>query len=779
MPENNLQPARPRPFRFRMRRAALILLLAAPLLAVAGMPLRPALAQAAPAAGVISDITVEGVFRVEPATVRAYITLSPGDAFSPAEMNRSLKALFATGLFADVKLERDGNRLVVRVVENPVINQVAFEGNLRVTDEDLAAETRLKARMAYTPAAAQRDMENILALYNSRGRFAATVTPQIIQREQNRVDLVFEISEGPETGVNRISFIGNRFFSDAALRDVVTTRETRWFRPFSNVDKYDPDRLQFDQESLRRYYIANGFADFQVTSAVAELADDRSGFFITFTLREGPRYRFGALDVVSDVAEIRTEDLRRLVTVKPGAWYNADAVDSIANAIDEALAEQGYAFAQVQPRIRLDGADLTIGVSFGISEGPKVYVQRIDILGNVRTVDKVIRRELLVAEGDAYNPARLARSRQRVQNLGFFQSVRVVTRQGDSPDSVIVEVAVQEQPTGELNIGAGYSTTDGVLGEVSIRERNLMGLGRDLRLAVRAAQSRNSLDMSLTEPRFMGKNLSLGGDLFRTTSDKQTYSSYDSSQTGGRLRVGYRLNEYWTQQASYQFSRETVENIDEGASRYIKDQAGTQTLSVLGQTLTYDRRNSSIDPTSGYMASLSNRFAGPGGTVSYLQSELTASYYLPFTEDVYLVTAGSAGYINGLGDATRVNDRFFVGGDNLRGFEYAGIGPRDVGTDDALGGNRYATALLELRFPVGLPNEFGMTGTLFANAGYLSEIDESGADILDTGSIRNAIGVGLNWRSPVGPFRISLAQAVRKEDFDKDQLFNISIGTRF
>lgn len=438
----------------------------------------PAVAQQPFAQGeIIQEIRIEGTQRVDPATVLSYMQLSPGDPFDPFVVDDSLKSIFDTGLFSDVTLRRQGDVLIVEVVENPMINRIAFEGNRRIQDETLLQEIELRPRVVYTRTRVQQDVQRILDLYQRRGRFAAAVQPQLIELDQNRVDLVFEIEEGPVTEIDSINFVGNNAFSAGTLRGVISTRESAWYRFLSSSDVYDPDRLAFDRELLRRFYLEEGYADFRVVSAVAELNLDRSGFIITFTLEEGERYRFGEIDLVSQLRGVDAEELRPLLKMSEGDWYNAVAVEETVDEISEYLAENGYPFVNINPRPQRSREDRTIAITFEVSEGPRVFVERIDIEGNQRTVDSVIRREFRLVEGDAFNAARVRRSRERLEALGYFRTIDVQQEEGSAPDRTVVKVEVEEQSTGELSFGAGFSTTAGPLGQVQLRERNLLGRG--------------------------------------------------------------------------------------------------------------------------------------------------------------------------------------------------------------------------------------------------------------------------------------------------------------
>jgi outer membrane protein insertion porin family len=745
---------------------------------MSALSMRPAIAQI-PSGGTISEIRVEGTQRVEPETVRSYMLLQPGDPFDSDRIDRSLKSLFATGLFADVALRREGDALIVRVVENPIINRIAFEGNHKLSDQTLDSEVQLKPRVVYTRTKVQSDVKRILDLYRRNGRFAASVDPKVIPLEQNRIDLVFEIDEGPVTGVRSITFVGNHEFGASRLREILQTKESRWYRFFSSDDNYDPDRLTYDRELLRKFYLSEGYADFRVVSAVAELAPARDGFFITFTIEEGERYRFGAIDVTNQIKDVKVGDLKPLVTVAQGDWYNADQVDKTIAALTDALGNRGYAFVDIQPRIKRNADTRTIDVTFDIKEGPRVYVERIDITGNVRTLDKVIRREFRLVEGDAFNTSRLQRSEQRIKNLGFFKKTDITTNPGSSPDKTVIAANVEEQSTGEFSVGAGFSTSEGVLGDISIRERNLLGRGQDLRIGTVIAQRQQQVDLSFTEPYFLERNLAAGIDLFEINQDNQLIGQFNQFTVGGSLRMGYQITEPLRQTLKYTLRQDTINNVQSTASRFIQEETGTRNTSAVGQVLLYDKRDNRLDPSGGYFGQLGVDVAGLGGDVRYVRTLLTGGYYYSVAPQWVLSLTGEGGYITGINDIVRIEDRFFVGGDNLRGFATGGIGPRDTVTNDALGGNIYYVGTVSLGFPVGLPQELGITGRVFSDFGSLFNLDEKGDTIADPHSLRVSAGFGVSWASPLGPIKLDLALPVKRESFDKKQVFRIGFGTRF
>jgi outer membrane protein insertion porin family len=729
----------------------------------------------------IAEIRVEGEQRVDPATVRSYLMVVPGDPFDPAALDESLKSMFATGLFEDVAFEREGDTLVVRVEENPIINRIAFEGNDRIEDEELEREIDLRPRVVYTPARVQNAVNRILEIYRRSGRYAATVEPQIIELEQNRVDLVFEIQEGPLTTVKSISFVGNEAFSDARLRGVLQTVEDRFWRVLTTNDTYDPDRLAFDQELLRRFYFSEGYADFEVRSAIAELTPEGDGFFITFTVDEGPRYRFGEVAVESRIPDLEPAALEALVETETGEVYDAEAIEETVAAMTERLGQLGYAFVEIVPRLNRDRAEQTIGVTYEVEEGPRVYVERIEITNNVRTLDRVIRRELLLAEGDAFNSVLLRESERRVRRLGFFDEVNITTRQGSAPDRLVVDVEVTERATGELSFGAGFSTTDGPLGAVNLSERNLLGTGRQVRVQAAISGRRQDLELSYTEPYAFGYEVDAGFDVFDTQTDFQDESSFDEESLGLVLRAGYPLTREIFHSVRYTIRRDEISDVPEDASVFIQREEGDALTSAFGQSFSIDTRDDFTLPSSGYAVRLDQEIAGLGGDRHFLSHELSSAYFQPLLEDpeIVLRVGLDAGYVFGLGEDVTLANRFFVGGNNFRGFSVSGIGPRDADTDDALGGNAYYVGSAELRFPLGLPEELRLYGRGFVDAGTLTGIDVSGPELTDSGELRLSAGVGFTWLSPFGPLALDFGQAIIKDDQDETEIFRFSFGTRF
>ncbi|MEQ8861920.1 MAG: outer membrane protein assembly factor BamA [Thalassobaculum sp.] len=736
----------------------------------------PVLAQSG--AGTVSEVQVQGTQRIDPGTVRSYLLIQPGDQFDPERLDRSLKALFATGLFADVTMRRQGDALIVNVVENPIINRLAFEGNNRIKDEELSREVELRPRVVFTRTRVQQDVQRIVEIYRRSGRYGVTIEPKVIQQPQNRVDLVFEINEGKLTPVQTISIVGNKRFSDSTLRGVIQTKESAFYRFLSNADTYDPDRLSFDRELLRRFYLESGYADFQVLSAVAELTPNREAFVVTFTIEEGQPYTFGKMGFEIALPRITEEDLKELLVTEEGERYDSTKVDDSVDAITDKLGNLGYAFVDVRPKAGRNPDNRTIDITYQIGEASKVFVDRIDIVGNVRTLDRVIRREMNLVEGDAFNVSNMRRSERRIRNLGFFKSVKVTNSEGSAPDRTNVQVAVEEQPTGEISFGIGYSSVEAVIGDVGIRERNLLGRGQDLRFGVSGSASSTEYDISFTEPYFLGRDVSAGFDLFRIEREQEE-SSYDEVRTGGSLRAGYDLAPDLRQTVNYTLKSTEITDIDSDASRFIKEQEGETVVSQVGQTLTYDKRDSRVDPRDGYILQFTSEAAGAGGDERFLRLKGKSAYYYPIDEIWGLAFLGQAGYIIGLGQDVSIGERFFIGGHTFRGFEKAGVGPRDVVTGDALGGNQYYVGSAELTFPTGLPEDLGLRAFVFTDVGSLWNVDASGAEVRDLTSVRASVGLGVEFVTAFGRIRVDAAQPVLKEDFDKTELFRFSFGTRF
>mgnify|MGYP001488423364 CR=1 FL=1 len=735
------------------------------------------------------SIEVEGNRRVETPTIMSYIEVKPGQITNESK-EEILKNLFATGLFADVVIEQHGSHLLIKVVENKIINRIAFEGNEKLKDEILQSEIGLKPREVYTPGRVQEAAQKIRDMYRLSGRYGAKVEPKIVEREESRVDLIFEINEGKPTHINKIIFVGNNHFSVSRLESIILTKESRWYRFFSSDDTYDPDRLAFDKELLRRYYHEHGYADFKVDSVVAELDPDDQEFYITYTLDEGDRYRFGDVKITVKLPTLKIEtlkDLKDIIIFEKGDWFNSKDIEKTVDKLNMAIGERGFAFVEIEPKLKRNPDKLTVDVELIIKEGRHVYINRIDILGNDRTDDSVIRREFRLSEGDPYNSVLLKRSEQRIQNLDFFKKVEIKPEETAAPDKIDLKMQVEDKPTGSLQFSAGYSTTDGPIGSVTMNERNLMGKGYDLYGSAMVSQRSMDFHTGLTDPYFLGRPLSAGIDAFHSSrkynTKGQDSTGYRQVKTGGTLSFGYDLKEYLGQAWSYTIRRDVINDIRANASPFILAQRGTWIVSSAGHNLFYDKRDSSIDPTQGYYAGLADEIAGLGGDVQFFKNGARAGAYFPLNEGNTWVfaTKTSGGVMTGLGKVTRVVDRYELGGDSLRGFVDGGIGPRDKRTGDALNGLYYYKGTAELSFPLGLPPELGIKGSMFSDAGSVWHSGNKSQFIASNNQkIRVTIGTGITWRSPFGPIGVTFAKAlVYVKHVDRKEVFRVNFGTSF
>jgi outer membrane protein insertion porin family len=771
------------------------------------------------------SIVVQGNQRVDAETIRSYFRPEPGERLDAARIDAGLRALFATGLFEDVRVSRVDGRLVVTVVENPVINRVAFEGNRRLTDEQLRNEIQSRPRGTFSRPMVQADVARILDIYRRHGRFEARVTPQIIELPNNRVDLVFEIQEGEKTGVKRIDFVGNQAYSGYRLRDVIRTSESHLLSFLQTTDIYDPDRIEADRELLRRFYLRNGYADIRVVSATAHYDPGLRGFIVTFVLDEGPRYRVGTVELQSNVRALDPERLRRLLRTTPGSWYNAEAVERTVEDMTIEASRQGFAFATVRPRGERNFAEQTINLTYLVEEGPRVYIERINIRGNTRTRDYVIRREFDIAEGDAYNRVLIDRAERRLNNLDYFTTVRITNEPGSAPDRIIVNVDVVEKATGEFSIAGGYSTAEGFIGEVSIAERNLLGRGLYARAAVTYGQRVRGFELSFVEPYFLGYRMAVGVDLFSRQTLASSFISYDTRTLGGSGRIGFGLTENLSVQLRYSAFEQEVRlppgvfvdcvqaPLPVGCAslpiRLAFDQGAVLT-SLAGYTLAYNTLDNNRNPTSGIYAELRQDIAGLGGDVNFLRTTADARYYHELFGDLVGHVRVQGGHVLGWGrnirgtdSNLRMLDHFLLGPTLVRGFAPAGLGPRDLTPGpggvaverDAIGGTMYWGASVEVQMPLYfLPKEAGIKVAAFADAGSLwnyrgptrytgptTQRVLSGETMIfrDEHIVRSSVGASLIWDSPFGPLRFDYAFPLTKAPYDRVQQFRFGGGTRF
>lgn len=820
----------------------------------------PALPPAVPAptGDVIRTVTVQGSQRLEPDTILSYIRLRPGQTYTQALGDQALKDLYATELFADVSIRNNGGDVVVQVKENPVINRIILEGNKRLKEDKILPEIKLAARQIFTRSKVRADVARIIELYKRQGRFAATVEPKMVMLDQNRVDIVFEISEGPKSKVRQINIIGNEKFGDGKLRGEMVTKQARFFRLFSSGTSYDPDRLAFDQQKLRQFYLTEGYADFRVVSAVAELTPDKRDFIITYVVEEGDRYKFGDVKVDSQLRDFDSDAMSKRLPIKAGDWYNAKMVEDQVDALTETAGAFGYAFADVRPDFSRNKDDLTMSVTFRIAEAPRVYVERVDVNGNTLTQDKVVRREFRLAEGDAFNTFQVKRSTNRIKSLGYFQEkFEVEQKPGSAPDRIVLEANVEEKPTGELQLSAGFSSLESFIFQGSIRQNNFRGRGQTIGLSVDYSRFTRSVQVSFTEPYLFDKNISLGVDVYRRdlNSFQQFQSSrnttYKQATTGFSARVGVPLTEYMSLIGRYTFNLDDV-TLDRNtyylngqcsvllAGRYLCDAIGKRTSSILGASLVYDTLDNRLRPSRGSQIVVSGDVAGLGGSVKYARITANASKFFPVGGGFIFSVRGEGGAIKALSsrsndpliDDVRLTDRFFLGEPQIRGFDIRGVGPRVLrkfvksdGTlptdrnqfvDDALGGKYYYLTRAELEIPLGSgARELGLRPSIYVDAGAVWGIanplpqnpnnglyytttggaittSPTAADgsantavryveeyVGDTPSPRVSVGIGVNWNSPFGPFRLDFAKVLKKANGDDPKTFTFNVGTQF
>ena len=808
----------------------------------------------------IQTIAVEGSQRLEPDTIMSYIKLRIGQPYSEAAADEALKDLYATELFADVQIRNNAGNVVITVKENPVINRIVLEGNKRIKDDKITPEIKLAPRQIFTRSKVRADVARIIELYKRQGRFAATVEPKMVQLEQNRVDIVFEITEGPKSKVRQINILGNEVFSDGDLRSEMVTKQARTFRFFSSKTSYDPDRMAFDQQKLRQFYLTEGYADFRVVSAVAELTPDKKDFIITYVVEEGKRYKFGDVKVDSQLRDFDGEQLAKALPMKAGDWYNAKLVEDTIEKLNETAGAFGYAFADVRPDYNRDKDNLTMALTFRIAEAPRVYVERIDVNGNTLTRDKVIRREFRLAEGDAFNSLQVKRSSNRIKSLGYFQEkFEVEQKPGSAPDRVVLEANVEEKPTGELQLSAGFSSLESFILSGSIQQRNFRGRGQTVGLSLSYSKYSKSAQVSFTEPYLFDKNVSAGIDIYRRDYNSFNYVNndrntlYKQATTGMQLRAGVPLTEYLSAVARYTFNYDQV-TLDQGAyytnglcdrfkaGPYLCDAIGNRVTSMIGASLIYDKLDNRARPTNGHTATVSADFAGLGGSVRYVRLRFNAAKYWNLGSNWIFSVSGEGGAIKALSNARSsatpgprgaddilLTDRFYLGEPQIRGFDIRGVGPRVIRqpyladgvtlnpdrnswTDDAIGGRYYYLAHAELEIPLGAgARELGIRPSIFADVGAVWGVREPMTnDILyydrATGALtdspgdpnnpntlafkerfggnsprpRVSVGIGFNWNSPMGPFRIDFAKALlRDKEFDDTKSFTFNVGTQF
>lgn len=735
------------------------------------------------------SVVIKGTERVEDETILSLVDVSGLKKNSPKALQESLKKLYESDLFLESKIYYQDAKIIIEVQENPIISDVKFVGNKKIEDEMLQGEVSLKKRAVFTKAKLQNDLKRISDIYLKSGRFLTKIDPKIIQKDQNRIELIFDITEGPKAKIASMYFVGNQAFTDQQLKDETSTKETKWWKFLSSSDVYDSDRVEFDKEKLRRFYGTNGYADFAVISSIAQITAKKDEFFITFLLEEGIKYNIGEVNIVNHVEKFDSSILEKEILIKKGKIYNSDLIEKTVDKMVEVMSQKSYAFAQIEPVLKRNRETKTIDIDFAIRETPRIYVNQIRISGNSRTLDEVIRRELRFRDGDAYNINKINRSKQRLENLGFFDKVDFKTKRIGDTDKVDLEVEVKEKKTGELNLGVGYSTVNKLTTNAGIKERNLFGTGQELGVNVQKSYNNMTGEINYTKPYFTGRAIDVGFDLFRYQQNKRNTLVYDQDSYGFTARGDYAISEFLTHRIHYSLNQQTIGGVDANAAIGIKNLEGSFLSSSVGQTFTYDRRDNRMNPKSGFYLSITQDYAGLGGDINTLKHEGSSGYYIPvFSDDYILKFMARGGAIQGLGNqGVRSNYGFFLGGNNFRGFQFAGIGPRTINNGSAVGGSVvggkiYYVGTAEFLFPLGLPKELGINGILFSDNGTVKGVDQiskQNSQVADSGSLRSSYGFSIAWASPMGPIRLDFARIAKHEVYDQTQNFRFSFGTTF
>ncbi|MEM6595153.1 MAG: outer membrane protein assembly factor BamA [Pseudomonadota bacterium] len=732
----------------------------------------------------VTAVQIEGNQRIEDATVLSFLDLPRGGVVSAAQLNDALQRLQGSGLFERVELVPAGSTLVVNVTEFPTINRVNIEGNRRLSDEDLLPLLQSQSRRVYNPTTAEADAATLTEGYRQAGRIAATVTPRIIRRSNNRVDLVFEVVEGRVVEVERISFVGNRAYSDRRLRRVVESKQAGLFRGLVQSDTFIADRIAFDRQLLRDFYLSRGYVDFQVLSVAPELTRQRDAFFLTFRIQEGQQFRFGSITTVSDLPSIDPDEFQAVNRIKEGSIYSPVRIENTITRMERLAIQKGLDFIRVEPRITRNDSELTLDIEFQVVRGPRLFVERIDIEGNATTLDRVIRRQFRTVEGDPFNPREIRDAAERIRALNYFTTADVNTRQGSGPDQVIVDVDLEETTTGSLGFGVSYGSENGVGFNVSFSERNFLGRGQILSFSFDTGSDTQDTSLSFVEPAFLGRDLRFGFDVFYRTTDSDL-ADFDTQNIGFRTSLGFPISENGRLRLSYSLSEDEIDNVSSDLTPIIARDAGKAITSSIGYQYSYDTRRTGLNPNAGVLLRFGQEFAGIGGDREYILTTALASAQTRVArEEVTLRAELEVGGLSMLSGNSRVTERFFLGSRRMRGFDSDGVGPRDLGSlnQDALGGNFFAVARFEAEFPLGLPEEYGISGGAFLDVGSLWGLDDvNGATgiVDDSANLRAAIGVSIFWDTQIGPLRFNFSEALVKEPYDETRSFDLTVFTRF
>tara|TARA_B100000925_G_scaffold280787_1_gene251853 strand:+ start:58 stop:2349 length:2292 start_codon:yes stop_codon:yes gene_type:complete len=734
----------------------------------------------------ISRIDVTGNNRIDENTILNYAKLSVGSAYNQAEVDEALRDLYETELFSDVQINYDNSRLVITVQENFLINQVAFEGNKAINDDSLRDLVSLNARSTFSKNKLEEDISTIISSYRSAGRYSVIVEPKIIKLDFNRIDLVYEINEGSITKITDINFIGNKSYSDRVLRSVISTSRSSWIDKIWGTGRsYDNAIMEYDKELLSQFYRDNGYINFNVTNAIGELNNSSGNFVITFTVVEGDRYQFGDVSISNQLDDAYTSSVASLITTNVNNYYDESEINLNKTNLVDFMKANGNPFATVDVIEEINDNTKTVNLTYILENGPPLYVERIEISGNQRTYDYVIRRELKISEGDALNQTYLNESMRNLRGLNFFSDVKLNTVNGSAPDKKVIQIAVSEKPTGSLMFGAGYSSVAGFVGSVYIKEDNLLGKGQRIATQFSLGGDQSLVNIQFTEPSFLSSDVSAGIDIFGNETDLTEESGYKNKEIGAGLRFGFPLSEDLHLVTKYKYTNNEVYDVPANSSAALTQLEGTRNISEFGYSLRYNTLDNMISPTNGTLIDFSQDLAGLGGDVKYLRTEVSGNYYKDFTNSLVGSISMNMGHIFGLDDQdVLISDAFRNPGTILKGFAPSGISPRftenESSDEESVGGNTYISTSAELTFPFGsLTNEYGVKGGIHLNAGSLFDSDLDPSDINDSNSFRTSIGASIFWDSPVGPLRFDITEAIDKETFDKTEFFQFSGGTNF
>ncbi len=725
-----------------------------------------------------SNVSVEGNQRIETATILTYLGFGQNEAVSAGALNDAAQRIRATGLFESVDVVPQGRTLVIRVVEFPTVNRISFEGNSRLRDAELGAVIRTQPRRVYSPTQAEADTAAITQAYADQGRINATVRPRIIERSDNRVDVVFEIFEGGLTEVERISFVGNRSYSEGRLRRVLETKQAGILRAIIGRDTFIADRVAFDQQVLTDFYQSRGYVDFQVLNVDVSLTRERDAYLITFNIQEGQQFEFGNISVTSELTGADPEVFEAALRLRPGVTYSPTLVETDIARLERLAIRQGLNFVRVEPRITRNDRDLTLDVEFALTNGPRIFVERIDIEGNNTTLDRVVRSQFDVVEGDPFNPRQIRQSAERIRALGYFSNADVDAREGSSPDQVIIDVDVTEAPTGSLSFGGNFSSDNGFSLLARFNQSNFLGRGQSLSFNLQGGEDNQNYSFSFTEPRVLGRDLTFGIDASYRTTDNQN-AQYDTDIGQLRPRIGFPVSENGRLTLFYSYDYTDISDVAATASTYIQNDAGAVSTNALGYTYSYDTRRTGLNPNAGVLLRFGQEF-GVGDSTYIKTTALASAQTMVWNEEVTLRATLEGGHLAYSDGASRITDRFFLSSRQMRGFTPGGIGPRDDATDDALGGNMYAVARLEAEFPLGLPEEYGITGGVFIDYGSVWDVGSSGDPVLyNDFTPRTIAGVSIFWNTPIGPLRFNFTEPLDVQDRDETKSFDVTISTSF